>query len=85
MWQTFCGGGRDRAQDNSGSLDRDEVREMLVKLCQPPTEEELDIIMGQVDVDGNGEVDLGLGRIVALYYRSSALYRIHEHIRCIPF
>jgi hypothetical protein len=58
---------------------------MLVKLCQPPTEEELDIIMGQVDVDGNGEVDLGLGHIVALYYRSSALYRIHEHIRCIYF
>ena len=58
---------------------------MLVRLCQPPTEEELGIIMGQVDVDGNGEVDLGLGRIVALHYRSSALYRIHEHIRCIYF
>ena len=28
---------------------------------------------------------LGLGRIVALYYRSSASHRIHEHIRCLSF
>jgi hypothetical protein len=30
-------------------------------------------------------VELGLGRIVALYHRSSTLCQIHEHIRCINF
>jgi hypothetical protein len=28
---------------------------------------------------------LGLDRIIALYYRSSALYQTHEHIRCLFF
>jgi hypothetical protein len=28
---------------------------------------------------------LGLGRTVALYYRSSTLYHIREHIRCLYF
>ena len=28
-------------------------------------------------------VEIGLGRIVALYYRSSTLYHIHQHIRCL--
>ena len=44
--------------DNSGFLDRNEIHELLIKLQQPPTEEELDAIMGQVDADGNGEVEL---------------------------
>ena len=34
---------------------------------------------------GDGEAGLGLGRTVALHYRSSALYHIHEHIRCLYF
>jgi hypothetical protein len=36
------------------------------------------------DADG-GEVGIGLGRIVALCDRSSTLYQIHEHIRCLCF
>ena len=28
---------------------------------------------------------IGLGRIVALYYRSSTSYQIHQHIRCLCF
>ena len=28
-------------------------------------------------------VSLGLGRIVALCYRSSILYQVYEHIRCL--
>ena len=44
--------------DNSSLLDRNEIHELLIKLQQPPTEEELDAIMGQVDADGNGEVEL---------------------------
>ena len=39
--------------------------------------------LGQVKLPGGGQV--GLGRIVALYYRASALYQIHEHIRCLFF
>ena len=31
------------------------------------------------------EVQLGLGRIVALHHRTSASYQIHEHIRCLHF
>ena len=31
------------------------------------------------------EVHIGLGRVVALYYRSSTLYQIRYHIRCIRF
>jgi hypothetical protein len=30
-------------------------------------------------------VALGLGRILALYDRSSASYQIREHIRCLSF
>ena len=30
-------------------------------------------------------VDIVLGHIVALYYRSSTLYQIHEHIRYLCF
>ena len=30
-------------------------------------------------------VSIGLGRIIALYCRSSSLYRNHEHIRCLYF
>jgi hypothetical protein len=44
--------------DNSSFLDRDEIHELLIKLRQPPTEVELSIIMGQLDADGNGEVEL---------------------------
>jgi hypothetical protein len=40
------------------------------------TEAELDEAMASMDFDGSGEVDLGLGCIVALYYRSSTLYQI---------
>ena len=29
--------------------------------------------------------NLGCGRIVALYYRSSTLYQIREHIRCLLY
>jgi hypothetical protein len=39
--------------------------------------------LGQVKLPGGGQV--GLGRIVALYYRASALYQNHEHIRCLFF
>jgi calmodulin len=44
--------------DNSGFLDRDEIHELLIRLRQPPTEAELSIIMGQLDADGNGVVEL---------------------------
>jgi hypothetical protein len=30
-------------------------------------------------------VGVGLGRIVALYHRSSTLYQIHSNIRCLCF
>ena len=30
-------------------------------------------------------LQVGLGRIVALYYRSSTSYQIHQHIRCLCF
>jgi hypothetical protein len=30
-----------------------------------------------MDPDGDGEVTLGLGRIVAFYHRSSTSYHIH--------
>jgi hypothetical protein len=30
-------------------------------------------------------VAIGLGRIVALYYRSSTSYQIRQHIRCLYF
>jgi hypothetical protein len=39
--------------------------------CAPP------IPPGNVHTCANGEVSIGLGRIVALYYRSSTLYQIH--------
>ena len=32
-----------------------------------------------------GVVELGLGRVIALYYRSSSLYHIHEHIGYLSF
>ena len=31
------------------------------------------------------EVQLGLGRIVALHHRASTSYKIHEQIRCLCF
>ena len=45
-----------------------------------------DLQYGKFDVVATSyEVALGLGRIVALYYRSSTLYHINEHIRHLCF
>jgi hypothetical protein len=40
---------------------------------------------GAGDPGFSNAVQIGLGSIVALYYRSSTLYPIHEHIRCRCF
>ena len=44
--------------DDSGSLDTEEVEQLLVKLKQPASPAELVEIMAKLDADGNGEVDL---------------------------
>ena len=52
-------GGR-AAQDSSGELDREEVRQLL-KMCSATStvsNSELDTAMKQLDADGSGEVDL---------------------------
>ena len=33
----------------------------------------------------HAEAEVGLGRIVAMYYRSSASHQNHAHIRCLCF
>jgi hypothetical protein len=43
--------------------------------------ETLKAVMAELMVPG--EVGLGLGRIVALYNRSSTSHQIHEHIWCL--
>ena len=43
--------------DNSGSIDRDEIKQAMAKLNWVPTEEELSSIIAEVDVDGNGTLD----------------------------
>lgn len=42
--------------DKSGSIDREEVKQLMKKLAQDLTAEELDAIMGEVDTDGDGEI-----------------------------
>ena len=37
------------------------------------------------DAKSEFQVEMGLGRIVALHHRPSTLYQIHEHIRCLYF
>ena len=44
--------------DNSGTLERDEVAEMLAyELFEPVSEKELDVAMRDLDEDGNGHVE----------------------------
>ena len=43
--------------DGGGTLDRDELREVLKKMGKNLTEEQLDVTMKQVDEDGSGEVE----------------------------
>ena len=43
--------------DGGGVLDRDEVREVLIELGIPLSQEKLDEVMKQMDVDGSGEVE----------------------------
>ena len=46
---------------------------------------ELRLSLTSLHAGFEGEVGIGLGRIVALHYRSSTLYQIRKHIRCLYF
>lgn len=45
-------------KDQSGSLDREEVREAMAEMGTRPTDEELEEFYVQCDLDGNGLIDL---------------------------
>jgi len=42
--------------DNSGAIDRKELKRLMKKLGQTLTEAEIDAMMDEVDTDGNGEI-----------------------------
>lgn len=42
--------------DGSGGIDRDEMRQLMKKLAQSLTEEEISAMMEEVDKDGDGEI-----------------------------
>jgi len=44
--------------DNSGTLDRAEMREAMAEMGRRPSEEELDELMAKVDLDGDGTINL---------------------------
>eukprot|EP00771_Trimastix_marina_P001950 gnl/Trimastix_PCT/3059.p1 GENE.gnl/Trimastix_PCT/3059~~gnl/Trimastix_PCT/3059.p1 ORF type:complete len:163 (+),score=27.02 gnl/Trimastix_PCT/3059:72-560(+) len=43
--------------DHGGTIDREELRSLLVKIKLPATEEMLERIIDQIDLDKNGEID----------------------------
>jgi Ca2+-binding EF-hand superfamily protein len=43
--------------DGSGSMDADELKELLKELCLPTSEEEVDRMMVEMDDDESGEID----------------------------
>ena len=43
--------------DQSGTVSKQELRTLMKKCNQYLTEEELDAIMAECDLDGNGELD----------------------------
>ena len=55
------------------------------ELKQPQGWSNVDTYVMALDPSTGAAVSAGLGRIVALYYCSSALYYIHEHIRRLFF
>ena len=46
-------------EDASGSIDKDEFRQILVELCISMTEVEMDRALKDIDEDGSGEIELG--------------------------
>jgi len=44
-------------KDGSGSIDKDELSAVFKACGQNPSDKELDILMKQVDLNGNGAVD----------------------------
>lgn len=44
-------------KDQSGSLDSDEVRQILVKMGRPEENIDMQAVMAELDADGNGDVD----------------------------
>jgi Ca2+-binding EF-hand superfamily protein len=75
--------------DGSGSLGKKELRRMLALVrtkagkklgavgASAPAVPGLDAMLQALDADGDGEVTLGLERIVAVCSRSSTLHQIH--------
>lgn len=45
--------------DGSGQISREELRDVLRSLGQNPSEEELTLLFAQVDLDGDGTLDMG--------------------------
>ena len=45
--------------DNSGSIDTEELKEAMQALGQSPTDEEVEDLVRQVDVDESGTIDFG--------------------------
>lgn len=43
--------------DGSGTIDRDELKNMLMDLCVPMNSEELETLITQLDADGSGDID----------------------------
>ena len=83
-----CEGSHRRQLEGAGCQSSD-----LESFCEgaAPTAR-MTVTVALVDEEGAGrganvsaEVRLGLGRIVALYYRASNSYQIHEHVRCLYF
>ena len=43
--------------DGDGTLDKDELRQVLVQMGKSPEEIDMDVVMADVDKDGDGEID----------------------------
>jgi len=45
--------------DGSGAIDRDELKQVLEKIGEKPTDERVDALIAEVDDSGDGEIDFG--------------------------
>ena len=70
-------------RDNSGTISTDELRDVLKSIGENLTEAELDEMMRQVDVDGNGTIDCKYRRCVAEkgLEKLMTIYRLVEEFR----
>ena len=65
-------------KDNSGKLSREELRRFLTSnFGEPLTEEEFSDVMNDMDVDGDGQVDLEGEILITSFWwvRSNSSYR----------